>query len=172
VGRVAFKRRLTPLDGNHVLALSSCIVSFHLPSPRMGSARVAFVLSSLEERNFTEVGSFQPSLGFKDFHQAAGRGFSVDEVVGASRRLTSGSTALVACPRPSSGVVGDGLVAATSALRSSLLLFGRPERRSLSLLPERAAVSHLRFCRPAGPPMWGVVRTRGGGTGVPFVMAP
>ena len=27
-------------------------------------------------------------------------------------------------------------------------------------------------CRPAGPLMWGVVRTYGGGTGVPFVMAP
>jgi hypothetical protein len=26
-------------------------------------------------------------------------------------------------------------------------------------------------CRPAGPPMWGVVHTRGSGTGVPFVMA-
>jgi hypothetical protein len=37
----------------------------------MGSARVAFVLSSLEERNFAKVGTFQPSLGFKDFHQAA-----------------------------------------------------------------------------------------------------
>jgi hypothetical protein len=71
VGRVAFKRRVTPLDGSHVLALSSCIASFHLPSPRMGSARVAFVLSSLEERNFADVGTFQPSLGFKDFHQAA-----------------------------------------------------------------------------------------------------
>jgi hypothetical protein len=59
------------LDGNHVFALSSCIASFHLPRPRMGSARVAFVLSSLEERNFAEVGTFQPSLGFKDFHQAA-----------------------------------------------------------------------------------------------------
>jgi hypothetical protein len=71
VGRVAFNRRATPLDGNHVFALSSCIASFHLPSPRMGSARVAFVLSSLEERNFAEVGTFQPSLGFKDFLQAA-----------------------------------------------------------------------------------------------------
>jgi hypothetical protein len=30
--------------------------------------------------------------------------------------------------------VGEGLVAAASALRSLLLLFGRPERRSLSLL--------------------------------------
>jgi hypothetical protein len=71
VGRVAFKRRVTPLDGNHVFVLSSCIASFHLPSPRMGSALVAFVLSSLEERNFAEVGTFQPSLGFKDFYQAA-----------------------------------------------------------------------------------------------------
>jgi hypothetical protein len=71
VGSVAFKRRATPLDGNHVLALSSCIASFQLPSPRMGSARVAFVFSLLEERNFVEVGTFQPSLGFKDFHQAA-----------------------------------------------------------------------------------------------------
>jgi hypothetical protein len=67
---------------------------------------------------------------------------------------------------------GEGLVAAASALRSSLLLFGRPGRKSLSLLLERAAMSHLGFRRPAGPPMWGVVRTCGGGTGVPFVMAP
>jgi hypothetical protein len=37
----------------------------------MGSARVAFVLLLLEERNLTEVGTLQPSLGFKDFHQAA-----------------------------------------------------------------------------------------------------
>jgi hypothetical protein len=47
-----------------------------------------------------------------------------------------------------------------------------PERRSLSLLPERASASHLGFRRPAGPPMWAVVRTYGGGTRVPFVMAP
>jgi hypothetical protein len=68
VGRVVFKRRATPSDGNHVFALSSCIAPFHLPSPWMGSARVAFVLSSLEERNFAEVGTFQPSFGFKDVH--------------------------------------------------------------------------------------------------------
>ena len=37
----------------------------------MGSARVAFVLLLLEERNFVEVGTFQPLLGFRDFHQAA-----------------------------------------------------------------------------------------------------
>jgi hypothetical protein len=37
----------------------------------MGSTRVAFVLLPLEERDFVEVGTLQPSLGFKDFHQAA-----------------------------------------------------------------------------------------------------
>jgi hypothetical protein len=84
----------------------------------------------------------------------------------------SGSLALIACPRPSNGDVGEGVVAAASALRPSLLQFGHPERRSLSLLLERAAVSDLEPCRPAGPPMWGVTRTRGDETGVPFVMAP
>jgi hypothetical protein len=71
VGRVAFKRRVTPLEGYHVFALPSCLVSFHLPSPLMGSARGSSASSSLEERNFAEVGTFQPSFGFKDFHQAA-----------------------------------------------------------------------------------------------------
>jgi hypothetical protein len=73
VGRVAFKRRVTPSEGNHVFALPSCLASFHLPSPRMGSARGSFALSSLEEHNFTEVGTFQPSFGFKDFHHTARR---------------------------------------------------------------------------------------------------
>jgi hypothetical protein len=64
-------------------------------------------------------------------------------------------------------------MAATSALRSSLLLFGHSEQKSLSLLLERAAASHLSaFCCSAGPPIVGVVRTCEGGTGVPFVMAP
>jgi hypothetical protein len=58
-GRVAFKRRVTPLDGNHVFALPSCIASFHLPSPQIGSACVAFVLL-WKERNLVEVGTFQP----------------------------------------------------------------------------------------------------------------
>jgi hypothetical protein len=84
----------------------------------------------------------------------------------------SGSLALIACPRPSSGDVGEGIVAAASALRLSPLQFGHLERRSLSLLPEQAALSHLEPCHPAGPPMRGVVRTHGGGNGVPFVMAP
>jgi hypothetical protein len=59
------------LKGNHVFALPSCIASFHLPSPRMGGARGSSALLLLEEHNFTEVGTFQPSFGFKDFHQAA-----------------------------------------------------------------------------------------------------
>jgi hypothetical protein len=71
VGGVAFKRRVTPLKGNHVFTLPSCIASFHLPSPRMGGAHSPSALSSLEEHNFMEVGTFQPSFGFKDFHQAA-----------------------------------------------------------------------------------------------------
>jgi hypothetical protein len=70
VGRVAFKRRATSLEGNHVFVLPTCIVFFHLPSHRMGDARNPSVLSS-EERNFVEVGTFQPSFGFKDFHHAA-----------------------------------------------------------------------------------------------------
>jgi hypothetical protein len=37
VGRVAFKRRATPLKGNHVFVLPLCIVSFHLSSPQMGA---------------------------------------------------------------------------------------------------------------------------------------
>jgi hypothetical protein len=36
----------------------------------MGSARVVFV-SLWKERNLVEVGTFQPSLGFKDFRRAA-----------------------------------------------------------------------------------------------------
>jgi hypothetical protein len=44
--------------------------------------------------------------------------------------------------------MGEGLVAAPSALRSSLLLFSRPERRSLSLLLQWSAASHLEFVVP------------------------
>jgi hypothetical protein len=75
-------------------------------------------------------------------------GFSADETVGATRGQTSGSLALIACPRPSSGDVGEGLVTTASALSSSLLLFSRPERRSLSLLVQWSAASHLEFVVP------------------------
>jgi hypothetical protein len=79
---------------------------------------------------------------------AAREGFSTDETVGATRGLTSVSLALIACPRPSSEDVGEGLIAAASALRSSLLLFSHPERRSLSLLLQWSAASHLEFVVP------------------------
>jgi hypothetical protein len=72
---------------------------------------------------------------------AAGESFPADETVSATCGPTSGSLALIACPRPSSGDAGEGLVAAAPALRSSLLLFGRPEQRSLSLL-QWSAASH------------------------------
>jgi hypothetical protein len=75
-------------------------------------------------------------------------GFSTDETVGAIRGQTSGSLALIACPRPLSGDAGEGLVAAASALRSSLLLFSCPERRSLSLLLQWSVASHLEFVVP------------------------
>jgi hypothetical protein len=79
---------------------------------------------------------------------AAGEGFPTDETVSATRGPTSGSLALIACPRPSSGDAGEGLVVAASALRSLLLLFSRPERRLLSPLTERAAASQLEFVVP------------------------
>jgi hypothetical protein len=47
-------------------------------------------------------------------------------------------------------------MAAASALRSSLLLFGRSEQKSSSLLLKRAEASHpSAFCCSAGPPIVG-----------------
>jgi hypothetical protein len=79
---------------------------------------------------------------------AAREGFSADEIVGATCGRTPVSSALAACPRPSSGDASEGLVAAASALRSSLLLFSRLERRSLSLLLQWSAASQLEFVVP------------------------
>jgi hypothetical protein len=99
-------------------------------------------------------------------------GFSADETVGATCGRTSGSLALMACPRPSCGDVGEGLSAALFALRPSLRLSCRPRRR---LLPRcwcsgrRRATQGLLYRRPSGVE---VVHARGSGTGVPFVMAP
>jgi hypothetical protein len=44
---------------------------FRLLSPRMGCPSVALLLLSLEERGLVEIGTFQPSFGFKDFRRAA-----------------------------------------------------------------------------------------------------
>jgi hypothetical protein len=78
----------------------------------------------------------------------AREGFSANETVGATCGRTSSSSALTACPRPSCGEVGEGLSIAPSALRSSLLLFSRPKRRSLSLLVQWSPASHLEFVVP------------------------
>jgi hypothetical protein len=79
---------------------------------------------------------------------AAREGFSTDETVGTTCGRTPGSLALMACPRPSCGGVGEGLSTVVFALRSSLLLFSRPKRRSLSLLVQWSTVSHLEFVVP------------------------
>jgi hypothetical protein len=79
---------------------------------------------------------------------AAEEGFSTDETISASYGRTPGSLALMACPRPSSGDAGEVLVTAASTLRSSLLLFSRPKRGSLSLLLEQLLVSRLEFVIP------------------------
>jgi hypothetical protein len=67
---------------------------------------------------------------------------------GATRGHTSVSLALTACPHPSCGDVGVGLPTAAFALRSSLLLFSRPRRKSLSLLLQRSPASHPEFVVP------------------------
>jgi hypothetical protein len=59
-----------PLRRRPCLRTSLCIVSFHLPSPRMGDIHRLSALSS-GERNSAGVGTFRPSFGFKDFHQPA-----------------------------------------------------------------------------------------------------
>jgi hypothetical protein len=79
---------------------------------------------------------------------AAGEGFSADETVGTTCGRTSGSLALMACLRPLSGDVGEGLLTAAFTLRSSLLLFSRPRQRSLSLLVQWSPASHLEFVVP------------------------
>jgi hypothetical protein len=79
---------------------------------------------------------------------ASREGFSADETVGATCGQTPGSLALMACPRPSCGGVGEGLSTAAFALRSSLLLFSHPKRRSLSMLVQWSPASHLEFVVP------------------------
>jgi hypothetical protein len=99
---------------------------------------------------------------------AAGEGFSADETANSART-----------PGPPSPWL-EWLV---------LVLRGRglfrrsvcPEAVAAAVLPPRTevlvaaigavAAKPLGVRRPAGPPMWGVVRTRGNGTGVPSVMA-
>jgi hypothetical protein len=64
------------------------------------------------------------------------------------RSAPSDSSALMACPRPSCGDVGEGLFTAVFALKPLLQLSGRPRRRSLSLLLEWLPVGHPEFVIP------------------------
>jgi hypothetical protein len=80
---------------------------------------------------------------------------------GATRGQASGSLAWTACPRPSCGGVGEGLPTAAFALRSSLLLFSRLRRRSLSLLLQRSPASHPEFVVPQAPRCGGCSYSRG-----------
>jgi hypothetical protein len=75
-------------------------------------------------------------------------GFFADETVGATCGQSSGSLALIACPRPSSGDMGEGLLTAVFTLRTLLLLFSRLRRRSLSLLVQWSSASHSEFVIP------------------------
>jgi hypothetical protein len=79
---------------------------------------------------------------------AAREGFSADETVGATCGQTPDTLALMACPRPSCGGVGEGLSTTVFALRSSLLLFSHSKRRSLLLLVQWSPASHLEFIVP------------------------
>ena len=60
-----------PLERQPCLCAQLMYRVFAPSEPPDGGARGSSVLSSSEERNFAEVGTFQPSFGFKDFHQAA-----------------------------------------------------------------------------------------------------
>jgi hypothetical protein len=104
----------------------------------MGCSSVALPLLSLEECGLVV---------------AAGEGFSADETIGTSYDRTPSSLALMACPCPSSGDVGEVLVTAASALRSSLLLFCHPKRGSLSLL-SWVTGKPLGVRHPASPLVW------------------
>jgi hypothetical protein len=91
---------------------------------------------------------------------AAGESFSADKPVSATHGLTSGSLALMSGSRPLSGDANESLPAAASVLGPSLLL-------------QRSSASHQEFVVPSRRLSdVEVVHTRGGGTGVPFVMAP
>jgi hypothetical protein len=90
---------------------------------------------------------------------AARGSFPTVEAVSAAYGPTSGSLALMSGPCPLSRDANESLPVVASVLGPWLLL-----QRSLASRPELVA--------PQAPQCGGVVRTRGGGTGVPFVMAP
>jgi hypothetical protein len=154
------------------------------PPKTSRAARAAFVFWGCHA--FAPVRRLCARPGRSEWGSAGGRMASVvgTEVVAAEEVLVADRiTATIRAP---------GLQLFGFDSLSSPLKWGRgrghycsgihPEAVAAVVWPSRAEVvvaaagagdgSHLGPCRPAGPPMWGVVRTRGGGTEVPFVMAP
>jgi hypothetical protein len=157
VGRVAFKKRATPLDGSHAFTLPFMHCAFPPSEPPDGERPRCFCLAVVGGTQL--CGSwYLPAI-------ARLQGFSSGSPAASPCRWspkTVTTSLMVGRSKP-----GCGLCPALSFkdLHHPCWGGGRAE-------PEWAAASHLGFCRPAGPPMWGVVRTCGSGTGVPFVMAP
>jgi hypothetical protein len=104
---------------------------------------------------------------------AAGRGSSAGVIARAGHGLTSNSTAF--CPSlPYEFRHGRGPPGSSTRPEVSAAAVRPPEQKSLSspLLEQVTARRSSAFRCSAGlPPRSGVVRTCGGGTGVPFVMA-
>jgi hypothetical protein len=95
-----------------------------------------------------------------------------EEIVGTTRGLTSNSTTFcLSSPLE----WGRGRGPYGSSIRPEVIAAAvRPLGAEVVVAAAlRASVSHpSAFCCSAGPPTWGVVHTCGGGTRVPFVMAP
>jgi hypothetical protein len=71
VGRVAFKKGATPLDGSHAFALPLMHCTLPPSEPPDGERPCCFCLAVVGGAQLRGSWYFQPSLGFKDFHQAA-----------------------------------------------------------------------------------------------------
>jgi hypothetical protein len=106
---------------------------------------------------------------------AAGRGSAADELAGATRGPTSNSTAF--CPYPCLSSWGHGRGPPGSSIRPEVIAAAvRPPGAEVVIVAAAGAgddkpfVGLLLLRRP--PQSRGVVRTCGGGTGVPFIMAP
>jgi hypothetical protein len=103
---------------------------------------------------------------------SAGEGLVADEIVGAIRALGLWLFGFDSLSSPLEWGCGRG------PCRSSVC----PKVIAAAVWPPRAEVVVAAVgvgggeppgsCRPAGPPVWGVVRTCGSGTGVPFLMTP
>jgi hypothetical protein len=134
------------LEGNHVFALPSCIASFHLPSPRMGNTRVAFVLLSLEECNFAELVPFSHRLASRIFIRQPGCIPSPVVTQDGDHQLQGGEKQAGLRPLPHPQLQG-----------SSSSLLGRRARRAGALPPARVGQPPLLPASGGGnhpPALW------------------